>query len=162
MAKDTDQSKIAKGATTVTVGCKLPHGLILRTYKMDEYEEPVFGGGKKLSRIAIATGEQHVVAGVAKMPGEEREFPLVGGFALTHGIPSDFMELWMKQNADLPAVKNGLVFCHSQEASARSIAKENTANLSGLEPIDPKKPPQVSRRVKIAPATVADMQEEAA
>ncbi len=157
-----EQSKVAKSATTVTVGCKLPHGIIIRGYRMEEFDEPVFGGGTKRSSIAVHDGRQAVIAGVAKQPGEEREFPLVGGFALTHGVPADLMEQWLKANADMPAVRNGLVFCHSQEASARSIAKENRANVSGLEPIDPKKPPQVSRRVKITPATVADVEADAA
>lgn len=157
-----DENKIAKGATTVTVGCKLPHGLVLRTYRMEKTQEAVFGGGTRESTIAVATGEQHTITGVARAPGQDLPQQVVGGFALTHGVPADFMELWLKQNADLPAVRNGLVFCHSQAASATSMAREGKALTSGLEPIDPKKPPQVSRRVKITPATVADMREDEA
>lgn len=131
---------------TVTVGCKLPNGLVLRVYDWHDHVDALAGGGTRQSKIARRRGnEEHVIHGntikfADLRAGNLPNHAIVGGFGLTTGIPKDFWETWYEQNKDTPLVKSGLVFAHSQELSARSIAKERETLRSGLEPIDPEKP----------------------
>lgn len=37
---------------SVTVGCKLPHGLTMRVFDMVETQEPVMGGGFRAVKVA--------------------------------------------------------------------------------------------------------------
>lgn len=98
-------------ATTCVVGCKLPHGLHLDLKGKDGTTRFTLKGNNA-SRI-------------------------VGGYGLTEGIPTDFMQEWLKRNKEHPAVKAGAIFMHTDGASAESRAKEGREIRTGLEPIDP-------------------------
>lgn len=131
---------------TVTVGCKLPNGLILRNYAWHPHRDALAGGGFSDSKIARRIDDtQYVVHGntvrfADLRAGNLPDHSIVGGFGLTSGIPRDFWERWLELNKDTALVKNGLVFAHEEELSARSMAKERAALRSGLEPIDPERP----------------------
>ena len=74
---------------TVTVACKLPHGLVLQEQTMVKRSEPVMGGGYREYEIAVRTGRAITVAGSARPvnPSEEVEFaPHAGGYGLTPGV----------------------------------------------------------------------------
>lgn len=121
----------------ITVGCKLPNGLILRLFQMTERVENVAGGGTRSFKIAEQVGE-HVVIKGNKLPfGEAPEYQIIGSYALTQGIDAEFFAAWMKQNADHEAVKNGLIFAATNQSDAIDIAKDNRDRKSGLEPIVP-------------------------
>lgn len=96
--------------TTVTVACKLPHGLHL-----DHAGKRVTVNGANTSNV-------------------------IGGHGLTEGIDKEFFDEWLKANADHPAVKNKLIFAHDKARNAAAQAREQASNKTGVEPIDPNKP----------------------
>ncbi len=98
-------------ATTVTVGCKLPSGL------------------------CAEVGEQSIIFNGINSSMIE------GGFGLTEGVDSVFWKTWLEQNKDMPFVKNGFVFAHSQSSSLKAEIKEKAGEKTGLEPLNPKKKP---------------------
>jgi len=103
-------------AKTVSVGCKLPHGLHL-DLKMK-------GGGDPV-RVTLKG------ANAAR---------IVGGYGITENVDGEFMRAWLAKNAKHPAVVNGQIFIHEDARAAESIAKERRDDAStrtGLEPIDP-------------------------
>jgi hypothetical protein len=154
-----------RGATTVTVACKLPHGLILRLFKMNETEVPVLGGGTRMEKVAEQVGDVVEIKGYAVPFGAERDFSLVGGktgFALTPGVNKDFFDEWLRQNKDHPAVVSGLVFASPSESRAKDEAKDKRTMRNGQEPIDPDNPPQVSKRLKVKKFDRKDLDDEAA
>jgi hypothetical protein len=94
----------------VTVGCKLPNGLVL---EQDGYTVQLNG------------------ANVSN---------LVGGYGLTENVDKAAFDKWIKTHADQPYVKNELVFAQAKTNSAESKAKENADVKSGLEGLPQDKP----------------------
>jgi hypothetical protein len=135
----------ATGTDTVTVGCKITNGLILRVHDMEEDFEPLFGGGQKRITKAVQVGDDVVLRGSALNLDELRggrlpPYPHSGGYALTHGVPRDFWERWKKEHADDFVVKNHLVFAADTTNRAYDEAREMSAVESGFEGIDPDNP----------------------
>lgn len=97
-------------AEVVTVGCKLPNGLVV---DIDGYTVTL--NGANASNI-------------------------VGGYGLTENVDKAAFEKWMKAHADQPYVKNELVFAQAKTNSAESKAKENASVKSGLEGLPQDKP----------------------
>lgn len=97
----------------VSVGCKLPHGLILELKTNDGFARHTLKG-----------------ANAAR---------IVGGYGITENVPADFMAQWLKKNARHAAVVNGSIFIHSDAKSAEAMAKERQDIATGLEAIDPVK-----------------------
>lgn len=93
---------------TCVVGCKLPHGL----------------------SITLADGQTIELKGA-------NASRIVGGHGLTPGVPAELFQKWLKENRALQFVRSGLIFMHTDVASANDMAKERTATRTGLEPIDP-------------------------
>lgn len=123
----------------VTVACKLPHGLIMRIYEMEDASEQVMGGGARTFKRARQVGDEVKLNGYAVPFGQAPEHPVVAGFALTHNVDAGFFKAWMAANKDHAAVKNGLIFGYAQLDSVTSQAKERGALRSGLEPLNPNK-----------------------
>lgn len=123
----------------VTVACKLPHGVRLRTFNMEKDREPVMGGGTREVKKAVWDGREFVIKGVAAPAGMAPKARMMGGFALTPGVDKDFWEAWLAQNKESDMVKNGLIFAQTQgdRASLRDNVKDHVKQRSGLEPIDP-------------------------
>jgi hypothetical protein len=124
----------AASTDKVTVACKHPHGIVLQLYKMEEQREPAPGGTITVKR-AIKHGDPVTLYGTALMFGQQPNYQIVGGYALTPNIPADFMEEWMKQNRDSPLVKNSIIFVNPDAAYARDEAVEKRGIRGGLEPI---------------------------
>lgn len=103
-------------ASTCIVGCKLAHGFTLELFEgKDKRRKCVWKqtlNGMNASRI-------------------------VGGYGLTDGVETGKMAEWLKRNAEHKAVQNGSIFMHSEVASARALAKERNAVVTGMEAIDP-------------------------
>jgi hypothetical protein len=105
----------ANGTEVVTVGCKLPNGLICELGKPgDENYTSVRLNGANSARV-------------------------VGGYGITPHVSASFWNAWMKKNKGLSFVRAGLVFSHTDEASAADHAKDNAERRSGLEALDPMK-----------------------
>jgi len=146
-AEDEVMTKNESGSK-VTVACKLPHGLVLRLFKMEEHKEPIVG----VVNQAKQYGPTYTVKGwydtARRAFGSEMPIPSqLGGYALTHNIPRDFWEKWLEQNKDSDLVKNKLIFASSRADEIEGLRADNKGQKSGLEPIDPKSPPRDVRRV---------------
>lgn len=151
----TNEAQASGKSKTVTVGCKLPHGLQLRLFKMVEFVEPVLGGGTRTGKRAEMVGSVVKINGYAAPFGERPQNQVVGGltgYALTFGVDREFFEEYLRQNRDSDVVKNGLLFAADGEQRARDIAKERRGVKNGLEPLDPNNLPRVSRRLKVETA----------
>lgn len=142
---------------TVTIACKLPHGLLLRNFKMEETQEPVMGGGFRSVKVARQVGDTVRINGNAH-PQDKAPIQTIvqgTGYALTPGVDKEFWDAWLVANKDHMAVRNGLIFAHEKEASAVAEAREKKSVRSGLERLDPDKLPRGIEKVKTADAVAA-------
>lgn len=97
---------------TVTVGCKLPHGLVAEV------------GKESVTFLGINSTE------------------LIGGHGITENVPKDFWDAWVAKVSPwfLP-LKNGVIFAFENEKSTTAKAKEmakQATGFEGLKPNDPK------------------------
>lgn len=141
---------MAGAGSVVTVACKLPHGFDLRVFAMEDYQEPVMGGGWKTVKRAVEFGQRYLLAGVAAPHGMSPVAQMATGYALTHNVDAEFFAEWLKQNADSDVVKNRLIFAAPKPADVADRAKENEKTRSGLEPLVPDSDPRIPRQVKTA------------
>lgn len=107
---------------TLSVGCKLPHGI-----HMD-----INIKGEPIQRVTLK-GINSLTQGMVIRPAQ------IGGFAITENVPKEFFEEWMKQNRHHPAVVNQLIFAHTQRESVKDMAEDRDELKHGFEPIDPNK-----------------------
>lgn len=135
---------------TVTVACKLPGGLLVQLCEMEEVAEQVMGGGSRMVRRARRVGPLVKLNGFANPVNDKPKTLTYGGYGLTYGVPKDLFEEWLAQNADLDAVRTGLVFAFDEPDDAKEAAVERKETRSGLEPLDPK------ARHRIGPFTVEE------
>ena len=142
---DTPSPAKSSGDDTVTVACKLPKGLILRVFDMEDMEEATTGGSRRFKK-ARQVGPAIPIKGFALPFGAMPNFQMEGGFALTPGVPREFFEKWLRDNHDQDFVKKGLVFAHVQHDKVVGRAKENAKLKSGMEPVDPDNPPPGFRK----------------
>lgn len=129
---------------TVTVASKLPMDFVLKLYTWTKRNELVMGGGTREVRVAEAARgvKQFIVQGNSWAQNKGAHQQIVGGFAITHGIPKDFWDQWLEQNKDSDIIVNGMLFAHGETASAISEAKEKEKEKSGLERLDPNNLPK--------------------
>jgi hypothetical protein len=127
---------------TVTVACKLPHGLKLRLFNMVETQEPVMGGGFRTVKVAQERPESVTVKGWSHAQNMAPNAPLVGGYALTQNVDKDLWDAWLAANAQSDVVKNGLIFAHEKSVNVEAEAKEKKDKRCGLERLDPNKLPR--------------------
>lgn len=124
---------------TVTVACKLPHGLILRLFQPIAAFEPLPGGGVKEITKFEPMHEKGTVLIKGYLEKHTPDQPLAAQgskYALTHGVDKAFFDEWMKQNAQHDAVKNKLIFGSEKPDELKGKIAENAKQRSGLEPID--------------------------
>lgn len=96
---------------TVTVGCKLPHGLIAEVGK-----ESVTFLGSNASE-------------------------LIGGHGITENVSKAFWDAWVAQMSDwFEPLKQGFIFAYESEKSTYSKAKEMAKEKTGFEQLIPKDP----------------------
>jgi hypothetical protein len=131
---------------TVTIGCKMPTGLVLRVDEMVDATEQVFGGGARQIKVARQVGSPVILNGcavnIADLTSGRAVGQVVGGFGITTGVPKDFWDKWLEQHKDDPLVVKGIVFDAKNDATAHSMARERTPSTrSGLEPMDPQNLP---------------------
>lgn len=127
---------------TVIVGCKLPNGIILQLCRREASREPVMGGGHRDVDVWRKFGDKYVVKGPAVPFGTVPKYLIAGGYALTSGIPEDFWEQWLAQNAESDIVKNELIIAHKTMEDVENQCIGNENHRSGLEPIDPRRLPK--------------------
>ena len=104
----------------VTIGCRLPHGLVLE-YKGVE--------------VTLKGKNSRVVAGLY-VPEQD--------FATTE-VDADFWEAWITAHSTFPAILSGAIFIAKDAASAEAIAKEFRNEPTGMEQLDPAKETSVKK-----------------
>jgi hypothetical protein len=132
------------GTATVSVGCKLPSGLILRRFEWHEETElgPIGSRTVRVSR-PVAGSEFHIKgnAELNHMPAGMIDrfganlFP--GGFAVTEGVPADLWSAWHEVMRDSQMCREGLIFALADPAEAAAEARTRASLRSGFEAIDP-------------------------
>lgn len=143
MAKPNEPS--TTGAT-VTVALKHPNGIVIQAQEQGEAHEPVMGGGTRPIKVWRGTGKQYVINGSAAPHGETPKCLVVGGYAMTSGIPKDVWENWKETHADSPLLQSGLIFAHENAGHSEGHAKSGADLRSGLEPITPNTDPRIDKR----------------
>lgn len=146
----------------VTVACKLPSGLELRLFNMEDVAEPVFGGGtKQVKQARLKQGSPIIrIFGNSVPFGQAPRCQIVGGFALTPNVDAAFMKEWLTKNKDLDAVKNGLVYAYASAASAVDVARERKELRSGFEPLVPDTDPRVPKSTNKALSDIKTAEEQ--
>lgn len=124
---------------TVTVACKLPHGLELRLFQMVETPEPVMGGGSRIVEMARPIATTVKLNGFSNPVNASPKSLTYGGYGMTYNVNKEFFEQWLAQNADSDIVKNDLIFALENHEDAHEMAVDQKDVLSGLECIDPTK-----------------------
>lgn len=120
---------------TVTVACKMPHGLILRVFDWQEVQDPLPGGGTKAVKQAIPRTHTVMINGyLDKYDPELPPAARSSAFRLTPGVDKEFFEKWLEQNKDHDAVKNSLIF--TTKGKDRGKPREHEKQRCGLEPIN--------------------------
>lgn len=129
---------------TVTVASKAPFDIILKLYDFTERQEPVLGGGFRTFKQAqerIGAGP-FIIQGNSWPQNKGPHQQIVGGYAITHGIPKAFWDEWAEQNKLSDYVKNNMIFAHVEPSSVTSKATDQTEIKSNLERLDPQKLPR--------------------
>lgn len=129
-----------RAAETVYVGCKMPNGLILQNFTVEQVREAVPGGFRD-TPMSRRLPEVYRINGVSltheqRMSGDVG-YPIVHGAAITSGVPREFWERWLEANKRSELVTNHIVFAHKEESSVRAMAAEYAKQRTGLEPLDP-------------------------
>ncbi|SRR5258708_5335295 len=138
---------------TVTVACKLPHGLIMQLQEKTTQPQPVMGGGLREVDVWVPSNAHAPITlyGNAHPQNMAPIADIASGFALTYDVPKDFWDQWVEQNKTLPAVKNGLVFAQPNSRRAKDEAKEKADLKTGFERLDPNNlPKEFSKKVQTA------------
>jgi hypothetical protein len=137
---DALRSRYPAGDGTVVIASKLQTDLILALYVPAPMISMGPDGQRKGEQVMVADPNQKFrVKGCSV--GRGTDFvakELWGGFALTHGRPSSFFCAWMEQiGQHCDFVKAGLLFAHETPRDTKVHAKENNAERSGTEPLQP-------------------------
>lgn len=138
------------GTATVSVALKIPNGIVLRLQHKEKVTYPVMGGGfhEEVQSRVDPEAKTYTLYGNRVPFGEQARCMIIGGYAITPGIPKAFWELWLEQNKKLDLVVNGLIKAHASLSYIQDFAKDkdNRAVRSGMEAIVPDKDPRLPKR----------------
>lgn len=134
---------------TVTVACKVPNGLVLQLCRPNTQIVNV-RGNRHEETVYSKIGQTFTVAGPAypngPVPRGFKAPPLiVGGYAMTRGIPADFWEEWLNQNAEASYVTSRMIYACDRADEARGLAEDHKDTLSGFEPLNPESDTRMPR-----------------
>lgn len=101
-------TNVAVGSTSVTVGCKLPYGIIL-DHPLDPDKKVALNGKNK----ALIIGADY---GTTEVDGE-------------------FWETWKTVHKDFPAVRSGAIFEARNTTELAAVAEELKDEKTGFEPM---------------------------
>lgn len=135
---------------TVTVACKLPHGLLLQLQKPVEVAEPTQSNPERKVTRYERFGKVVRISGCAIPMDRPSSKELRGGYALTRDVDADFFSKWLEQNKEHPAVEGGFIFASEQPAAIDKYVDRYADKLTGLEPADPQNLPVEFRKIETA------------
>jgi len=125
-------------SATVVVACKLSHGIKIQDYEKGVAHENVMGGGTRKVPIYRPVGPKYRIKGPNVPDALKPLVEIVGGYAITVGMPKDVFERWLSWNEDQPFVKNHLIFGDEDGDKVRGMAREFAEKKTGMEPLDTK------------------------
>lgn len=140
------------GADTVTVYCRLPHGIQLQRQEKVSYMEQTPNGAREAHRF-VPVGEPFKIEGNAMGRGLDSEKTalkrIIAGFAVTENVPADLWRAFVEQRKGLDALTRRDIYAVAKPSDNDAKRSEASAVPTGLEPIDPAKMkkdfPQVER-----------------
>lgn len=132
---------ITQAREVVSVACKMPNGIILRTFAPHTETELVLGGGTRDVTVYRQTEDQIVIGGTAARVGDPRPPILVeGGYRITPNVPKALWDSWYAANKHSDLVRNRLIYASEKREDAESFSRSHDGVLTGLEGIDPSNP----------------------
>jgi len=148
-----ERMKTGSAGAKVVVGCKLGiQGITLQLSKLEEKWENTQTGPRKI-REPVRYGPLVYIRGTAYPRGTPPiGFPappvIVDGAALTFDVDKDFWDAWVEQHKLDPLVINGMIFAHENRDHVIGQARETKAIVSGLDPVNPRGDPRVSKSTR--------------
>lgn len=141
----------------MTVGCKLPHGIILQLNRMEKHYEPVLGGGSRETERAIPHGARYFVRGTAHPQNEAPKALIYEGFALTSGIPAEVWTEWCKQHSDADVLDRDrpLLRAFARQGDTEAWARESRDARTGQERLNPDALPNTGSMFPVQKAEAA-------
>jgi len=118
---------------TVTVACKLPHGMHLET---------INAAGLVEQRVTIKGARlKTTAAGREIIKGHETTDDYGKGYGITPNVPKPFWDKWVAQNPTYPPFAKGFIFAQDDVDDARAQAREMSELKTGFEALSPDKLP---------------------
>jgi hypothetical protein len=136
--------------STVTIGCKLPNGLVIESgytfasgacIKLPNYKRVMLNGANSTKPASVLVAPKEFTPGI------------------TENVDEAFFDKWVADHAESNIVKNGLIFKMKNRNEATARAKDESAKTIGFEPIDTSKPHDTRTRSGI-PASVTKRTDE--
>ena len=128
---------------TVSVACKLPHGLELRVFDtIDAVESNALGEIRAVKKAQPRAQTVTIKGYLEKHRPDQPTAARGSSYAVTPGVDKEFFEMWIAQNKEHDAVKNKLIFASEKQDTVRGMVNEFRSTRSGLEPIDPNNLPK--------------------
>ena len=128
----------------VSAYCKHGPGIFLRVGKMVAMSEPSPMGLREIpGGVFRETGRIHV-AGPLRPFSRGQRVPVVGGYAVTHGVPKDLWEAWLSENKETALVRNKIIFAHENENYGNGEAHAHRDAKTGMEPLSTDKDPRTA------------------
>ena len=131
----------------ISVGCKLPQGLIIEVGYSVEHGN--FVQGEHYKRVVLAGANQHsIVTGALRTPSPAQLRP-----GITNNVDEAVFDEWLAKHKDTNIVKNGLVFKAKNAGEATARANDLMQKPTGMEAVDPTKHPGVGKLTEGEAAT---------
>lgn len=125
-------------ADTVTVLCRLPHGLVLRLAPQGDAERRAqLSKEDRPDRSPTRIVQEVTLNGANRAPDFHPKNNVMLGRVGRTVVPKDFWEAWSAQHADSDLVKNQCVFAELTDARANAKANEFREEKTGFESINP-------------------------
>lgn len=134
------------GTATVTVALKHPTGIVIEAFEKKSMQVPDGVGRLRDEVVYRTTGKQYPIHGTRVPFGSAPRYKIIGGYALTEGVPKAVWDIWLEQHHDHALVQNELICAHEQLDFSQDFAEEHKATRSGLEPLLQKGDPRVDKK----------------
>jgi hypothetical protein len=126
-------------SATVTVACRLPHGIEMMLYDKQKRQEAAPGGMQEVVRYEPRRSVKPIkLNGFSHEQNKAPVHPVQGGFGLTFDVPKAFFDEWYDQHKEQDYIVNGLIFAQDGRRNFDAQLKDHLDQKSGLERIDPK------------------------
>ena len=135
-------SSAPRGASMVTVICRMPAGLVLDLYDTDELAArastptPVMAPPRPTASVRLN--------GAKADPRYHGRDNLLLGMGGRTQVEASFWQAWCAQNPNFLPLKNGLLFARPAEGDAQAELAERGQHRSGLEGLEPDSLPGVT------------------